>query len=152
MNDSERINPYESPAEIDEPDEQRAQAQISAEDLRWPALWLLGLSGFHLTVTTVLYLIVLRHRVVGGIAIGWLWDETVWQVLWFVTNIFVFIGALEMLRFRHLMLCRFAALAAIIPFLVPLLCVGIPFGIWALVLLAEPNVVVEFKRRGTPLH
>jgi hypothetical protein len=55
-------------------------------------------------------------------------------------NIAVLIGGLQMLRLQRYSFCIGAAIIAVLPCLSPCCCIGIPGGIWALVILAKPEV------------
>ncbi len=135
------LNPYESPREVSEPPVEHLPVAIVAESVRWPAMWLLGLSGFQMVISIAFigFGLVAHpfHELLKG---------QIWGLLVLIGNLLLFCGAFQMLQLRHLKFCRLTALVAIIPFISPLCFVGIPFGIWALVVLAQPKVEAEFKR------
>jgi tRNA A-37 threonylcarbamoyl transferase component Bud32 len=60
-------------------------------------------------------------------------------------------GALQMMRRRAFLLCVTAALLAVVPWS-PAWLLGLPAGIWALVVLSQPEVILAFLgvRRGAP--
>jgi hypothetical protein len=70
-------------------------------------------------------------------------------VLYFLSHVLVFYGAIQMLRFRSPGIARAAAIVAVIPICSPLYVLGIPFGIWALIVLSKPEVQAAFERRAT---
>lgn len=74
------------------------------------------------------------------------WGEFGWASFWFVPSAFIFIGAWQMRRMRSLQLCRAAAIVACIPFLSPVIALGIPLGIWAAVVLFQKSTTEEFNR------
>lgn len=58
------------------------------------------------------------------------------------------IGAAKMGFLESLTLSRVAAFMACIPYVTPFLFLGIPFGIWALRLLNEPDIKAAFATAG----
>ena len=62
----------------------------------------------------------------------------------------VFIGAFQMRRLKSYALARAAAIMALIPCLGPCYLLGIPAGIWALVVLAKPEVREAFDQYEEP--
>lgn len=59
---------------------------------------------------------------------------------------FIFFGAWQMRRMRSLRLSRVAAITACIPFLSPVVFLGIPYGIWAAAVLFQKSTAEEFDR------
>lgn len=55
-------------------------------------------------------------------------------------------GSIQMLKLRSYGLAMTAAIIAVIPCFGPCCCLGIPFGIWALVVMNQPNVKLAFRR------
>jgi hypothetical protein len=55
-------------------------------------------------------------------------------------GIFVLYGALKMKDLQKHTLCILASIVALIPCISPCCCVGIPIGIWALIVLNKPEV------------
>lgn len=53
-------------------------------------------------------------------------------------------GGLKMLKLRNYGLCVAAAVIALVPCLSPCCCLGLPIGIWALVILLKPEVKAAF--------
>lgn len=62
-----------------------------------------------------------------------------------VVNGITLIGSIQMLRLRSYGLAMTAAVLAVIPCCSPCYILGIPFGIWAIVVLAQPNVKLAFR-------
>ena len=63
------------------------------------------------------------------------------QLLHFV----VFVGALRMFRLRSRAWARAACVCALVPCCGPCLVLGIPFGVWGLVVLSDPAVQAAFE-------
>ncbi len=68
-----------------------------------------------------------------------------WSVLLLASSAFVLYGALKMKQRLNFGVARAAAIVACIPMLGPCCICGIPFGIWALVVLAQPGVRAAFR-------
>jgi hypothetical protein len=62
-----------------------------------------------------------------------------------VLSILTIYGSLAMLRLTSLSAARTAAIISVIPLCAPCLILGIPFGIWALVVLSRPEVAAAFQ-------
>jgi predicted PurR-regulated permease PerM len=56
----------------------------------------------------------------------------------------ILFGALKMMHLQSYGWAMAAAILAVIPCLSPCCCLGIPFGIWALVVLSKPEVKAAF--------
>lgn len=69
----------------------------------------------------------------------------IWGVILFVAACFVLIGAIQMKRRKSYRLAFAAAVVASIPMVGPCCIVGIPFGIWAIVVLLKPEVQQSFS-------
>lgn len=68
----------------------------------------------------------------------------IWGVVLIFASSFVLYGAMQMRKMRSFDTVRAAALVAMIPLLGPCCILGIPFGIWALVVLGKPGVKEAF--------
>ena len=79
-----------------------------------------------------------------GFYIGF-WGTAVLGVLGFLVAPIVIYGAIQMMRGRSFSLARTAAILAVIPLTSCCFIIGIPFGIWALVVLAQPDVKALFR-------
>jgi hypothetical protein len=66
--------------------------------------------------------------------------RTIWGILLLIASAFVQYGALKMKRLRNYQTARAAAVVAMIPMVGPCCLLGIPFGIWALIVLSKPHV------------
>jgi hypothetical protein len=56
------------------------------------------------------------------------------------------IAARRMRQLRSLRFCRVAAAVACLPYVSPIICVTIPFGLWGLIVLFLPSVAKEFDQ------
>ncbi len=69
----------------------------------------------------------------------------IWGILLFASNIVVLIGSIKMLQLKSYDFAKVCAIISVIPCVGPCCIVGIPFGIWALVILAKPEVRNAFR-------
>jgi hypothetical protein len=68
------------------------------------------------------------------------------QVLFAIAlSVFIFYGGLKLKRLENHGLCVGAAWVALIPCISPCCCIGLPFGIWALVVMNKPEVKSQFQ-------
>jgi hypothetical protein len=65
-------------------------------------------------------------------------------ISWTVASIIVMMGSICMLKYKGYSMAIAAAIAAIIPLCSPCFILGIPFGIWALVVLLRPEIKARF--------
>lgn len=65
-------------------------------------------------------------------------------IAWLVIDGLIVFGAVQMMRLRNFGLSMAASVLAVIPCISPCCCLGIPFGIWALVVLNKPEVKASF--------
>lgn len=70
--------------------------------------------------------------------------RTIWGAVLVIASSFVLYGAVQMRRLRSFGTARAAAIVAMIPLLGPCCILGIPFGIWAFVVLVRPGVRKSF--------
>jgi len=80
-------------------------------------------------------------------------DEPFWELLAFLTFLAVigssgilFVGGLRMMRFQSYALAEAASIWAMFPWS-PAFVVGLPFGLWALLVLIKPEVKLAFQGR-----
>ena len=69
----------------------------------------------------------------------------VWGLLLIVSNIVILIGSIKMLQLKNFEFSKITAILSVIPCLGPCCIAGIPFGIWALVVLGKPEVRNAFR-------
>ncbi len=82
-----------------------------------------------------------RQVLAGVSATG---SKVLFALLSVVLNGIVFFGALKMKNLQSHGLAMAAAIIAVIPCCGPCVCLGIPVGIWALVVLNKPEVKAAF--------
>jgi hypothetical protein len=92
---------------------------------------------------------------VGVLAVAAPWDLismyfkgpilTVHGVVMIIISTVVLIGALKMKELENYGLCITVSIFALIPCISPFCFLGLPFGIWALVVLSDPAVKKAFK-------
>jgi hypothetical protein len=119
---------------------------------RWPALGL--------AVTSVLSLVAMLASIAFS---GWLLSSgragtggltsaegvqvrIAWEMAIVMCNVVVLVGAVQMLQLRMRPLVLAACCIAIVPCCGPCLVLGIPFGVWGLVVLRDPEVRASFDR------
>lgn len=71
--------------------------------------------------------------------------RSLWGVLLLISAAFVLFGAIKMKNKTDYGVAKAAAIVAIIPFVGPCCLIGIPFGIWAVVVLSKPHVKAAFR-------
>lgn len=79
-----------------------------------------------------------------GFVIGF-WGTAVFGILGFLFTPVIIYGAIQMMHGRSFGLSRTAAILAVVPLTSCCFVIGIPFGIWALVVLAQPDVKALFR-------
>ncbi len=67
-----------------------------------------------------------------------------------LTSGLVIYGAIQMMNLRKYGLAMASAIVAMIPCFGPCCCIGLPIGIWALVVLNKPEVKAAFANASTP--
>ena len=161
------LNPYEPPRD----DSSKALAtSIHLRALRGPALGLLALAGLQLMFGLIAFVIaplvivimfsitVVRSPESAPIILGGLFADAFEDAVSFLgllvstlSCLLIFRGARSMRRGEHYRRAKTAAVLSCIPFLSPIVYCGIPFGIWALVVLRRPEVRAEFERSPASL-
>jgi hypothetical protein len=63
-------------------------------------------------------------------------------------NVLVIVGGWRMTRLSNYGWCFAAAVVAVVPCLSPCCCLGVPPGIWALIILSRPEVKAAFENRA----
>jgi len=155
MSANEALNPYESPQQVERPP---PSARVQAlRGLRSAALALLLLSGGQVVCTVLVLILMIIAAISAARAeipfnsflamLGWsfLVQLAILFALSFVQALLLR-AAICMRRLRYLRFCRTMAIVSCIPFFSPLFCLGIPFGIWATVLLFQKKVAEEFDK------
>ncbi len=140
------INPYMAP--LAPSNGERGRREI-VHALRIPSIGMLVLSliwcCFAAMFVTVFAMLFIREFLESGSARGVVIpkDEAA-EALIFVSSFFIAFGAWCMRRTIHYRVAVAAAVIACIPFLTPWIVLGIPFGIWALVVLRRKDVRAAF--------
>ena len=67
------------------------------------------------------------------------------MIIGIVLNGVVLYGGLEMMKLKNFNLAMGASILAVIPCCSPCIILGIPFGIWALVVINKPEVKSAFR-------
>ena len=62
-------------------------------------------------------------------------------------NVLTALGGLRMIKLKNYSLCFAASVIALLPCQSPCCCLGIPAGIWALVVLSRPEIKSAFDKR-----
>jgi hypothetical protein len=78
--------------------------------------------------------------------------QTLIQAIYFFTLVaspFIIIGAVNMLKGRKYSSAKMAAILAMIPATSCCFILGIPFGVWALIVLSKPEVKAFFESGGS---
>ena len=131
-------NPYASPR--DYPDEP-TNDEDPLSSLRGPGIWLS-------LISIVSILQILAGQAVRAAAVAPTLDFFVQLALLFgvvLVQAFVLFSARQMLTGKNYGVCMAGAIIACIPMLTPLLVIGVPFGIWAVIVLRRPEVKAEFN-------
>lgn len=131
-------NPYQSPVSVGT----SGDPPLSSAENRKRVQAALGLPALILVVLCQVAIVL--HSVIivqGAFRAPYVLDDL---LLAFI-NLFTLCGAISMCRLRSLWFARTAMGLACIPCLSPLVCVGIPFGLWGLVVLSRPHVAAEFR-------
>ena len=68
-----------------------------------------------------------------------------WSCAILAVNIVILVSAIKMRRLRSYSLAKTGAILAMIPCFGPCYLLGIPFGIWAIIVLNKPGVAEEFR-------
>lgn len=139
---SRSVNPYAPPSTSSEPIHNDPTKAIRDRVSR-PATALIIMSSIHSTFVAIylvsaLFFIASRGTMANG------FFEVAISVVQFVVLLCIAIGAAKLGFLESYRFARLAAVLACIPIVTPFLILGIPFGIWALRLLADPCVRSAF--------
>lgn len=143
-------NPYESPGPTSRTPQRQADVNAPAIALMVVSalavvFGILGLAGdFFLLASGAVEQ--LEQANDGGISkYTTITVRIIWGILLVVVSGFVFYGALQMKQLTNYSTARMAAILAMIPCVGPCCFLGIPFGIWAFVVLERPEVKDAFR-------
>ncbi len=135
-------NPYQPPN--DTPPVDSDPISIAKRRLSRPATALVVMSSIHSVLVSIsLFSFVLPwFRGSGGVTdlipIAIAFAQIAWLSL-------IAVGAAKMGHLESLSLARVSAILSCVPILSPFLLLGIPFGIWSLKLLANPEIRCAFQ-------
>ena len=137
-------NPYASPASLNDPGS-------SGNPLLVPAILLLILSSlFVLFIVVSLPTQFIRIRAIDtstAEGAGELCGSIVSLALWPLMNLAIALGAISMIRLTSYRSAYTAAILSAIPICSPCFVLGIPFGIWAIVVLNRPDTRQRFSKK-----
>ena len=146
-NEAPDLNPYASPRAI--PEHLPDPSALAKQRLGRPATALIIMASIHSVLVAIQLVSVIVVSLRGGVLaidIAMIALASV-QLTALIT---IAIGAAKMAFLESFIMGRVAAALACIPIISPFLIVGIPFGIWAWVLLAEPAIQSAFFVRQNP--
>jgi hypothetical protein len=133
-------NPYAPPAPL--------PGSSSESPLLLPAIALLVLSSlFVLLLLASIPGQIVRMRAIDTSTpegVGELIGMFMSLAIWILMNLAIAVGAVSMIRLRNYRSAYTAAILSVIPVCSPCLLLGIPFGIWAIVVLNRPEVKQRF--------
>jgi hypothetical protein len=130
------------PPAIPEDPSRAAQARLF-----WPAVGLIVTSVVWITMALGGSGLFLEWIIVPNGDAG-LRQSGIWSLGWLgasiVYSLLLIGGAFQMAAARGYAICMATAIGALVPFLGPCYVLGIPFGIWAIVVLRRPDVRAGF--------
>jgi hypothetical protein len=103
----------------------------------WTLLQLLALPGQFISMTEI--------DTSEPEGISRLVGQIIGIVAMFITSLIIIVGSIGMLRLRGYGGALTAAIVAAIPICSPCFILGIPFGVWAIVLLRKPEIKSRFS-------
>jgi choline-glycine betaine transporter len=137
-------NPYTSPAET--------SRAVRPQEVNAPAIALIAISliaivfgvlGLGIDVFLLMSGVVERLEAMNDGPVSEYTQITVrmiWGIILLIASLFVLYGSVKMKHLTNYRLARAAAVVAMIPLVGPCCLLGIPFGIWALMVLLKPHV------------
>lgn len=136
------VNPYAPPAA-------HAGSGASKNPLLIPAIFLLALASlFALLILASLPSQIIRIRAIDTstpAGVGELTGSVGSLAVWLLNTVTIALGSVSMIQMKNYQLAQTAAILSVIPFCSPCFVLGIPFGIWALILLNRPDVKQRFR-------
>ena len=147
-------NPYESPqVPLSQSPRDGDRRELARQALTAPAICLMvvgGISIAALCITVPFNIFLLTSGLAQELDRGGIDPSTrivvrtLWSCLILAASIFTVWGAVQMKHLKNFRMARIAAIVAAIPFVGPCCLIGIPFGIWALLVLGRPEVRSSF--------
>lgn len=136
------MNPFAPPTTSSEPIHSD-QTKAIRDRVSRPASALIIMSAVHSTFVAI-YLVSAGFVIAGGgVLVDGIFGLTFLGIQ-FVALVCIAIGAAKLGFLESYRLARLAAVLACIPLITPFFVIGIPFGVWALRLLADPSVKNAF--------
>ena len=144
MND---INPYSPPQETDSRID--PSLAVTAPAISLIVVSLIGLMSMLFTVGVNLIFLVgyttgqfqTPPEIMAHMAL-----RLVWGILMLASSVVILLGGINMLRLRKYDVCRLGAILAFIPCVGPCYLLGVPFGVWAIIVLNRPEVRDAFDK------
>ncbi len=143
-------NPYASPAKQGRQIDPHAKSQVAGPAISLIVVCIISLLLVSLGLLLDVWLIAsgTADRMVqpsGMDKITQLMIRMIWSFLLLITNGVVLAASIRMFSMKSYGFAKTGAIISVIPCLGPCCILGIPFGIWALVVLAKPNVANAFR-------
>ena len=132
-------NPYTTPTQAN------PLQSHNNDELKAPAMALIIVSIIALVLGGMALAFDIFLIAVQGVLEAELIVRSLWGLLLFMTSSFVLFGAIKMNNMTNYGVAKAAAIVAIVPLVSPCCLLGIPFGIWALVVLNKPHVRNSFR-------
>jgi hypothetical protein len=147
MTETASNNPYASPVVPDRP-EVRQRARVATR-VRIPAGCLFAAAGLHVLFMAVMATFLISTapnwpRLFAKVGI----INAIGFAFYLLEQSFLIYAAIRMWRLQSLILCRTAGILACLPFLTPGVWLGMPFGIWAAIVLFMPSTAKEFDSKA----
>ena len=146
-------NPYETPKPAGSPTGPPGGpgAVNPMEAVKIPAIGLAVTAGVSIVVRIILFVLnMMGIAMVAGAAedpnaMASAAGGVVGMIIGIILNGVVLYGGLEMMKLKNFNLAMGASILAVIPCCSPCIILGIPFGIWSLVLLNKPEIKSAFR-------
>ena len=130
--------PKAAPGDIPSPDNSGTGREAALQEARVPAICLKVVAGLNFVLAFWnLIKLILLHLAYGPLGMA----EAVFGM---VVSVLIFLGAMKMQSLKSFEFAFVAAVLAMIPCMTPCCVIGLPFGIWALVVLNKPTVKPHF--------
>lgn len=133
-----------------------SQPPYRSDDLKVPAICLLVLASISLFIfsgSEILDLYLLLSGIGNELAVpGGISNQTkttvrlIWGLIAILCHIVIVIGCVAMLKRSSRSMSFTAAILSLIPCIGPCFIIGIPFGIWTLVVMNKSNLYPPFRR------
>lgn len=129
-------NPYQPPNDDSQPIDPKAEIR---KRISRPATALLVMAAIH-SVFPAITIVSCVFALLNGQSLAGIVGYASWSIIHFALLVTISIGAAKLGHLESYRFGRFAALCSCIPGVSPFTILGIPFAVWALRLLADPEV------------